>query len=195
VKPQSSIIAISFLFFLLPSCGKKLDLPPIGFVEEFRLANKKGVEGLLIGAYSLLDGIADGEAAVGFSWGGSGSNWIYGSICGSEAYKGSEPYDQEWINLLETFAATPLNQGVADKWRAVYGGVARANLVLRMMTKADDIPEADKKRIEAEARFLRGFYHFEAIKMWGHVPYVDEKVTYEDGNYFLPNDTLIWGGY
>ena len=194
MKARPIVIAVAFLLSLIPSCKKQLDLPPIGVVDELRLTNKKGVEGLLIGAYSLLDGVAVGDAAVnGTGWGSAGSNWIYGSLCGSEGYKGSEPYDQEEISKLETFTqVNPLNPYLADKWRAVYSGVARANLVLRMMAKAEDISEGDRKRIAGEARFLRGFYHFEAIKMWGHVPYVDETVTYEDGNYFLPNNTPIW---
>ena len=48
------IICISLVF----SCKKDLDLAPIGYVDETKLTNKKGVEGLLIGAYSLLDGFA-----------------------------------------------------------------------------------------------------------------------------------------
>ena len=74
---------------LCNACGRSyLDKRPIGKLDEAALTNKKGVEGLLIGAYSLLDGI-NGE--IDGNWYSAASNWIYGSICGSEAYKGSEP--------------------------------------------------------------------------------------------------------
>lgn len=177
---------------LVFSCKKNIDQAPLGYVDETKLANKKGVEGLLIGAYSLLDGVAN---SGNFGWGSAASNWTYGSICGSEAYRGSELLtdDQAEILYLEKFEASPLNGYLAQKWALVYAGVQRANEVLRIMKKATDISETDQQRIAGEARFLRGYYHFEAIKMWNKVPYVDETITYDAGNYHLPNDTLIWG--
>ena len=39
------------------------------------------------------------------------------------------------------------------------------------------LPDAEKNQILAEARFLRGFYHFEAKKMWNKIPYVDETIN------------------
>ncbi len=192
--------AVKFIYLLiiwLPllfSCKKDLDQEPIGSVDETKLTNKKGVEGLLIGAYSLVDGETDPYSPI-FGYGSAASNWVYGSICGTEAYKGSDLNTQDQIEILylEKFEAVPINGYIAQKWALVYAGVQRANEVLRMMKKATDIPQEDQRRISGEARFLRGYYHFEAIKMWQKVPYVDETVTYDAGNYHLPNDTLIWG--
>ena len=176
------------------SCHKAdLNIPPSGLVDESKLANQKGVEGLLIGAYALLDGFTLDTYDDAFRFGGGTSNWIYGSICGSEAYKGGyDEGDQSDILSIEKFSATATNSKLAQKWTLTYAGVERANEVLRMMGKAKDIRDGDRKRISAEARFLRGFYHFEAIKVFHKIPYVDENVTYVNGNYFLPNDTLIW---
>ena len=113
-------------------------------------------------------------------------------VCGSQAYTGSTQTDQADIRNIERFAPTPWNYLLDQKWSAMYAGVQRANTVLRVMKKANDIEENDRNRIAAEARFLRGFYHFEIIKIWNKVPFVDETVTYENGNYHLSNDTLIW---
>ena len=74
---------------------------------------------------------------------------------------------------------------LTSKWGTVYDGVQRANDVLRIMTKAKDIEPEDQKRIAAEARFLRGHYHFEAKKMWNKIPYIDETITYGNGNYHV----------
>jgi len=171
------------------SCGKKyLEKKPLGLLDESAYANKRGVEGLLIGAYSLLDGIGGRNS----SWNSAASNWIYGSVCGSEAYKGSVDYDQSAINPVELFTATATNECFASKWSTVYDGVQRANDVLRIMAKAKDISDDDQKRIAAEARFLRAHYHFEAKKMWNNVPYIDETITYANGNYHVSNQTDIW---
>ena len=78
-------VVAAILIMYVFSCGKKLDKRPLGALDETALANKKGVEGLLIGAYSLLDGIGGNKS----SWYSPASNWVYGSISGSEAYTGS----------------------------------------------------------------------------------------------------------
>src|SRR5712675_2973590 len=93
------------------SCNKnKLNQPALGLLDNAALANKSGVGGLLIGAYALLDGVSvdidypAGQDGIGdYTTGSTGaSNWIYGSVCGSEAYKGSELKDQPLIKAIET---------------------------------------------------------------------------------------------
>ncbi|MFI5187136.1 MAG: RagB/SusD family nutrient uptake outer membrane protein [Chitinophagales bacterium] len=188
------LLSIIILIVSLWSCNKKkLNQPPFGLLNESDVTNKSGVEKLLIGAYSLLDGAAeDDQGSVG-AYGTSSSNWIYGSICGSEAYRGSYDYDPTTeITNIENFSAGPTNYYFDAKWSAIYAGVARANTVLRVMRQAKDMTTADTTEVRAEALFLRAFYHFEAIKLWNKVPFVDENVTYNAGNYYLDNDTLIW---
>ncbi len=166
------------------SCGKTfLEHKPLGALAETVLANQAGAEGLLIGAYSLLDG-----RGAGGNWDASGSNWVYGSVVGGDAHKGSDAGDQADIVPMEQYAPTSTNGYFNDKWKTVYEGVARCNNTLKILAKATDISPADVKRITGEARFLRGHYHFEAKKMWGNVPYVDEKNTVLK----LPNDKDIW---
>ena len=186
VKPLIIVLAA----LIVAACGKSyLDKRPLGDLDESALANKKGVERLLIGAYSLLDGIGGPKSG----WFSAASNWIYGSVCGSEAYKsGQGSDDQQPIAPLELFTVTANNEAIASKWATVYDGVQRANDVLRVMKKATDIPLEDQKRIAAEARFLRAHYHFEAKKMWNDIPYVDETVTYGSGNEFISNTIDAW---
>lgn len=172
---------------IIYSCSKSfLDKPALGELDETILANKKGVEGLLIGAYSLLDGVGSSKSDIG----SSGSNWIYGSICGSEAYTGSFTGDGD--PSFEKFTTTATNNSLASKWGVIYDGVQRANDVLRILRKATGISVADQNRITAEAKFLRAHYHFEAKKIWDNVPFIDESITYEAGNYQVGNEKEIW---
>jgi len=171
------------------SCKKSfLDKAPLGVLSEETLSNKNGVEALLIGAYSLLDGYGSNNS----SWASAGSNWVYGSMCGSEAYKGSDAGDQPDANPIEIFSPTAANPYFVTKWSTVYDAVGRTNDVLRIAVKATDIGADDMKRITGEARFLRAFYHMEAKKMWNKVPFVDETVTYNAGNFHIGNDADIW---
>jgi hypothetical protein len=188
---QIKLLAIAIAaVVIINACDRSyLNKRPLGQLDEVALANKKGVERLLIGAYSMLDGIGGNKSW----WYSAASNWIYGSICGSEAYKGANESDQELvINPIEKFSMTANNASLASKWGTVYDGVQRANDVLRIMAKATDISEEDQKRIEAEARFLRAHYHFEAKKMWNKIPFIDETITYGDGNYHVSNEIDAW---
>lgn len=181
------LTSLGVLMFL--SCDKKfLERTPKGSLDANTLANQKGVEALLIGAYAVLDGFINGGGIFLGGWQSSGTNWVYGSIAAGEAHKGSDAGDQPDINSIETYTATPTNGYFDAKWRICYEGVTRANSVLKVMANAKDISAADKTRIEGEARFLRGHYHFEAKKMWNKIPFIDENVT----DFNQPNDGDAW---
>jgi hypothetical protein len=153
---------------------------PQGTLDETTLANRAGVEGTLIAAYRALDW----TTGVGGNWGSSASNWVWGSVPGDEAYKGSEPTDQPAINDIEAYSwATGLAEGyLNEKWRAMYEGVVRANSTLRLLNsvvaaKPGEITAVNAAGIEGEALFLRAHYHFEAWRMWGNIPYYREDDT------------------
>lgn len=168
---------------LFTSCEDEfLEKPAIGALSDDVLANKAGVEKLLIGAYAALDGIGIGN------WEVSPTNWVYGSVAGGEAHKGSNGADQQGINPIATFNIDPSNGFINLKWRAMYEGISRTNSVLNVLAEAEDIAEGDRQRIEAEARFLRGHYYFELKKMFNMVPYIDETTT----DFNQPNNVDIW---
>lgn len=183
------LIGVTTSMVLFYACSKNfLDKSPIGSLDQNTLANKAGVEGVLIGAYSMLDGYG----GAGGGWQSAGSNWVYGGVASDDAYKGSDPGDQADIVPIETYTATGSNGYFNQKWQAVYDAVQRCNDVLRLMATATDINDADKKRIEAESRFLRAHYHMEAKKMWNNVPFVDQTITYAAGNFNVANTADIW---
>lgn len=173
------------------ACNKQfLDKQPLGALSQSSLANKTGVEGLLIGAYAMLDG--EGGAA-GTSWGSAVSNWVFGGVCADDAYKGSTPSDQgEIVEICTWTTSYAPNHYLNEKWLAEYDGIQRANEVLRVMRKASGLTAADTLEYASEVRFLRGLYHFEAKKMWKNIPWVDESITVVNGNYRVPNDKDVW---
>ena len=168
------ILLLCAAFTLIGYACKKsfLDKAPVGSLDPSALANKNGVNGLLIGAYSLLDGQGDLTIVYGPSgpWASSADNWIYGNVCGTEAHKGSSLGDQPEIVPLETFSPTTTNPDVWGKWQVVYDGVSRTNDVIRTAALAKDLSADELAQILAEARGLRAWYHFEAKKMWNNVP-------------------------
>lgn len=187
------LIPACVCLLILPyACNKSfLDKAPLGALQQSSLSNAVGVKSLLIGAYAMLDG--EGGATVGNQFGTGTDNWVFGGVVADDAYKGSTPSDQGDIVPLETWStASAGNSYLETKWQAVYDGVQRANEVLRTLALATDVTADDAKEITAEARFLRGFFHLEAKKIWKNVPYVDETITYQAKNFNVPNDKDIW---
>ncbi len=178
---------------LLYACQDYLEIAPLGSLSETTLANKAGVEGLLIGAYSLLDGIGGPGGDTG-PWVQGISNWIFSGVASDDAHKGSAYGDETFIQEIENYSATPVNPAFNSKWLSLYTGVQRANDVLRVMAKVTDgsISSEDEIQIKAEALFLRAVYHFELSKLWRNVPYLDETVSFGNGNYLIPNAGPIW---
>jgi hypothetical protein len=177
------------------SCKRYLNVPPTGVLSNGVLANKGGVDMLLIGAYSLLRGYNPAVPNSGVrEWTQAASNWIYGSVVADDAHKGSVSYDQPEIASMESYNTSPVNVYLNDKWTSLYAGVQRANDVLNEidLVKDGSLSASDAKESTAEARCLRGFFHLEAAKMFRNVPYVDETVTYSAGNGNISNTVPIW---
>lgn len=166
-----------------------LEQKPYGAVNELTLsASLNGADALLIAAYSNMDGFSSWDN--GSPWGSAASNWVYGSIKGGDAHKGSEGNDQPDIVPLERHEDTPLNPYLISKWRTYYDGIARANQTIRSLKVVPGATDAQKNPRLAEARFLRGFYHYELRRIFNMVPYIDETNTVDKAP--IPNDKDIF---
>ncbi|MBL0741140.1 RagB/SusD family nutrient uptake outer membrane protein [Chryseolinea lacunae] len=170
-----------------------LDVKPKAALSSTALQTGKGVSSLLTGAYAMLDGWATAEGAYR-SYQVGADNWVYGSVASDDAYKGTIAGDQPPISLIEQANIASDNIYFRGKWRGMYDGIARCNDVLQLLPKVTDLSDAERAAITAEARFLRGHFHFELKKMYNKVPYIDE-VVYDPNNLEstkVPNTADIW---
>lgn len=174
---------------ILAACSKEfLEKPPIGTLNPEIVATEAGVQGLLIGAYSLLDG--NGSTGDG-NFGSAASNWGYGGVASDDAYKGSDPSDVAAFAPFEQFVTlTPTNGAVPQKWNLCYNGAQRCNGVLSTLAIAKGISENTKTGIIAQTRFLRAFFHMELKKVFNNIIYADETVNPE--NTKVTNTTDVW---
>jgi len=179
--------AVVTLGIIIYACNNKLNLQPQGSLIASNVNNNSGVQGLLIGAYALLSG----ENVPGQNLGnGSGaSNYVYGSECADDSYKGSSPGDQPDVIPLMTWsvAQSGTSSYPDEKWVVLYTGIQRANDVIRTVRLSPSISSADTSEYVAEARFLRAYYHFEGKKIFNNFPFVDETISYSAGNLNVPN--------
>ncbi|AWW30282.1 RagB/SusD family nutrient uptake outer membrane protein [Echinicola strongylocentroti] len=185
------ILGILLISFMSSCSDEYLDQPALGALGDDVLANPDGVNKLLIGAYAALDG--QGESGTDALGGGSGweaapENWIYGTVAGGEASKGSFAGDQPAIDPIVNFYSSPSNGFFNTKWKATYEGIKRTNNVLKLLPNVEELTDSERQDIAGQARFLRGHFYFELKKMFNMVPWIDE--TTEDPN--QPNDQDIW---
>ena len=175
------------------SCSESfLQVEPQGAASLTSLSNKSGVNALLIGAYSLLDGVGAGNTGRQSTI----SNYVFGGITSGDAVKGTDAGDQPEQSFIEQFTWFAENTYFNGKWQHTYDGVARANEAILLAKSPDvkDMTDAEKTQIVAEARFLRGHYHFEGKKMWNMIPYIDENTYKRDdpNSTKVANDKDIW---
>jgi hypothetical protein len=182
---MKQLLFILCLFMLLTTACKKsfLEVPPPNVITVDELSNKKGVQQLLVGAYHDVTGLT---VHSGW-WSTSGTNWVYGDITSGDAYRGGTNDGADGVTI-EHFQTQSSTGYLADKWRSVYDGVSRSNAVILATNAATDMMATEKTEAIAEARFLRGHFHFDAKKMWNNVPYIDETVT----DFKVANTASIW---
>ena len=178
------LTAVSGLVLLYSCKDSFLDVPVTGQLDQNILAGRLGLDGSLLAVYSQVNGRANRMA--------SPSNWVWGSIRGADANKGTDPGDFSTINPVQRYAALPTGDVINDKWSGNYEGVARANATLKLLENAEEgVSEEFKTSIRAQARFLRAHFYFELLRGYGKVPYVDETIDYGTGIEAVKNDTDI----
>lgn len=152
-------------------CGDNfLTLAPVTNKSEATLRNAEGVDFLLTGAYSSFNSMLSSAGGMGEA---SLTNWVWGDIVGADANKGSTASDQPALTQLETWSWDTSNSYIKNRWDAVYESVKRANAVMSIANAIDDAELPNKAEIIAQAKFIKGFWLFEGIRVYGPaIPYV-----------------------
>lgn len=154
LKIFKHIATLAALFVVASACDSKLDVLPTQSLDEvLALATSQDVEVTLTGAY---DGMGDGDVyGGGFQFTsellGDDREVVFGGTFST--------LDEIWRKTV-----TPGNTQTAATWLNSYEVINRANNVLSALSIVN---EADRARVEAEARFIRGTLYFELVKLWG----------------------------
>lgn len=85
--------------------------------------------------------------------------------------------DWEGINSFhKTIAANPY---ITEAWLTNYNGIYRANVVLDQLAKNGNIitDATLRKRLEAEAKFLRATFYFDLVRSFGKVPLISTPIS------------------
>ncbi len=187
---MKNTISFLLLLILIAGCSENfLEESPVGELSPSQILTPENIESTIISAYSVLNGQFD-QASNAFN--SPASNWTFGDVVSDDAYKGGGGTgDQNQIHLMEIFATTPSTIiDVERKWLALYEGIRRTNLAIRLLKESETFDSNLKAQRIAEMQFLRGHYHFEAKKIYGNICWIDETIDTKDEFYQVSNSDL-----
>jgi tetratricopeptide (TPR) repeat protein len=102
------------------------------------------------------------------------------SVAGGESASDVLPLQQ-----IDDYTLTPVNSTLLDLWQVAYEGVNRANYMVQYKEKnkaGETVNFNGKDALYGEVYFLRAYYYFTLVRMWGDVPLLtDKRLPNEEG--------------
>jgi hypothetical protein len=165
-----SVILISGSLLMVCSCSEEfLTKEPPGVAAGSVMKSPDGIESILTGTYAAIKG-------TGRFGGAMGTDWTYGSVTSDDCYKGTSAGDSSPLGLIERYEYYAGDPYMQERWRDCYEGVARANSTIEYLARAQagktPLPDPRAVQVEAEAKFLRAWFHFQANKVFEKIPYI-----------------------
>ena len=110
--------------------------------------------------------------------------WFIGDVVSDDALKGGQSTsDMGAAYDMENWKTTASNPLLLDFYRAQYQGIGRCNLGIKYvsdMAVDTAFTAALKNRLLGEMYFLRAYYYFRLVRVYGSVPLVTEVLDSED---------------
>jgi len=182
---RKQLLVLSVLtLFVIDSCNN-LDLEPLDRVTEDAYYNTKAeFDGAIFASYSSIQKF----------WGNStetlnerGEYWKMSIVTSDNIAADDQTSDQRSRNL-DNLLFDPFEVPFQSIYSMIYEGIFRANLVLEKLDGDNELTEEEKTQLEGEAKFLRAWFHFQAMKMWGTPP-LSLEVNRDLESLALPNAT------
>lgn len=150
------------IFFSITGCKKFITKDIVGQYPESQFYTTQAQALLAINA---------AYQPLGFTTANNNRLWVFGDVASNDAAKGGNPGDQADIEFIDQFTINSTNGNLASMWALLYDGIARCNIVLSKVP-AITMDKNIQTRILGEAKFLRAWYYFELINIFGDVPLV-----------------------
>ncbi len=91
-----------------------------------------------------------------------------------------EVYNYREQNSVADYLTSPNDTKVLSFWREYYGGIDRANMLLKNIDNATFVAKEKRDVIKGEALFLRGFFYFQLVQNFGDVPLILSPIETSD---------------
>ena len=174
MKTIINIFVISVALITISSCKKYLDVTPDNVATlSSSFANANEAQAYLFGCYSSLQALSDITRNPGFTASGevifpvnlpsNASLTSGGQDAGFNLMRGLQNADNPLMNYWDGY-----NQGL-NLWQTI----RKCNTFLDNINTPPDLPQYKKVRWVAEANFLKAYYHYWLIRMYGPIPIED----------------------
>jgi starch-binding outer membrane protein, SusD/RagB family len=171
------ILIVSGSAAIIVSCNK-LDLTPLDKTTTATFYTKKAdFDAGLFASYSSMQDLWAVNSATSYGGhNGWGSFWVTSMLASDDAeFNTSQNNSQSDVEEVDALNLQANNRFIFTVYAETYEGINRANIVLEQVENGkNNLTDAEKKAIVAEAKFLRGFFHFLAAQMWKTAPIVTE---------------------
>ena len=179
IYSYSVIVVCMLLGFQACKPDKFLDTPVPSITDAIFFENDAA-------ALSVLPGVYDPAG-----WGNYSQylQWAIGDVVSDDAVKGGGgDGDQPQMYDLEHFQASEQTAVLESVWSDLYVGINRANKLIKGVTDNSKISADVQKRLIAESKFLRAYYNFCLVRIFGGIPIVDHILV--PSEYSNPRNTI-----
>lgn len=154
------------LLILLGSCKKQLDQTPVSSIttENFFTNNSDFLQGLN-GAYSKLSAYPSQQMFLG--------------EMRSDDITATSDGNRDWDGIVNFAPNISTVAFISSAWQNNFNGIYNVNTELQALTTKSSVigSAALVTRYTAESRFLRAFYYFQLLRLFGQVPILSEPKT------------------
>jgi starch-binding outer membrane protein, SusD/RagB family len=168
-----------FLISLLSSCSDFLEVVPdnVATIENaFSLRNE--AEKYLFTCYSYLP--KNGDAQYNIAMLAGDEMWkndqALGNLSSFEIAKGNQRISNPYFNVWD---GTSFGGGPNNNFR-IFNGIRHCNIFLENVSnpaKVPDLSDFERQRWIGEAEFLKAYYHYYLLRMYGPIPIVDKNIS------------------
>lgn len=169
IKKGTWALRISFLILLsvISSCKKYLDVVPDNIPTiENAFTMRSEAEKYLYTCYSYMpkDGDPGSDPSI---------------LSGDEIWGYENPVIPEFTHRMFGIALgqqATVNPIGDFHWDNLYRGLRDCNIFLENVNSVPDLQEQEKKEWIAEVKFLKAYYHFYLLRMYGPIPLIKENL-------------------
>jgi starch-binding outer membrane protein, SusD/RagB family len=167
---HQKVITFVLITFLMTACKKDfLEQDPPGRITDEAAANDPNIaRNLVTGVYNQLYQGGFGNDVHGIIF------CMAADVASDDADKGSTPTDQApQATGFDNFSSdlNGNNFYVDRLWNGHYAGIAAANQALASLEKST-FDNVTKRTLIGEVRFLRAYFYFNLVRLFGDVPKV-----------------------
>jgi hypothetical protein len=168
---KNKIYILLLLVAVISSCSKQLDQQPVSNLAttNFFTNNNDFLQGVN-GVYSQLKSVPDQLLWLG--------------EMRSDNINAISDGNRDWDGINNFSPNITTVAFITNAWKTNFNGIFNANTVLQALTDKGSVINSSAlvTRYTAECRYLRAFYYFQLIRLFGKVPVISTPLTATEVN-------------